>query len=480
MSWQTIHDRFFVVMVALCAAFMLVVARGAQVRERARLVEPLVAQPDSIAEDQARLAALMEGARLGSGDGPDVIVIAIDGLRADAVSALGGWTPTPALTDFAAGARVAAAVQAPTPERVASRFSLLTGLHPIEHGVHRLRNGGWPRGAGVTDTLPQRLSDAGWSTVGISSDSVGTNQQHPEEGFDVFLGAEMGVAPDGLGYLRADRVTDLALSAFEALDGGPRFLWVEYGDLNTPWVPWEPWIERPLELVSYAMWWPGQIKVGWNKRYQNLMKRGSSVSDDTMLTWRTCYSAELQLIDQELQRLLDGLGVGPSDWVVIVGVNGTYLGEHSLLGEGYDVYQEGVGVPLMIRGPAPVSAPAETVALPSLLLEALGVEAMPGAGDQGLAVSEVRYAEMDVMRASYGQRFKRIRRSWRDVENPERLLILDSSGPEEAYDLSTDALQQQPLDEAAWADELRERAARWLAEREGQGAREHREAQETP
>lgn len=465
MRWQTIHDRLFVALVVLCTGYLLVVARGAQVRERARLVQPLEAQPKTGERDEARLSSIMEDAKLGRGDGPDVVFIAIDGLRADAISALGGWTPTPALEAFAQGARVAAAVQAPSPEAAASRVSLLTGVHPIEHGVYRLRNGGWPRGD-IRATLPKRLARAGWATVGISANSIEDDERHVRRGFDIAIDEKMTAAEDGLPYLRADRVTDLALSAFQTLEGGPRFLWVEYGDLQTPWVPWEPWIDNPLTLVSYAMWWPGKTKVGWNKRFANLMKKGSSVSNDTMETWRVVYSAELQLVDREIGRLLDGLGVDESDWVVLVGVNGMYLGEHSLLGDGYDVYQEGVAVPLLIRGPASLDTPAGSADVPNLLLEALGLTPLPSVEAYGLAVSEVRYAPPEVLKASYGQRFKRVRRAWLDVEAPEHLLILDSGGAEEAYDLSDGGYER--LKDAPWADDLRERAGLWLIAR-GEG-----------
>lgn len=468
MRHQRLHDIGFFVVAALCAGFLLAVTRGAQERERRKLVAAWEPEEAAYAADREVLEAALAGIA-GGGDGlPDVVLIAVDGLRADAVGALepGGMRATPAIDELARGAALVGRLQAPSSEPALSRASLLTGRHPIEHGVLRDSRGGLARRLSEgLPTLAERLGGAGYRTVGISGAGVGGGAWHLSRGFDAFVGKGLPAGAFALDYARADRVTELALAAAEGLAGGGRFLWVEYRDPAVPWVAWEDAIADPLSLVHYALWWPGKKKSGWTKRRRLVLSRSAAVQDSTRETWRAAYAADVRLMDRELGRLLEGLaqrGIGEEDWVILVGAHGMYLGEHELLGEGLDVYQEGVDVPLIVRAPAALSPPVDATGLADALLEALGLEPLvPPDERDALAVSEVYYAPALDLRASYGSRFRRVRRAFRDGEH---LLLLDDRGQLEAFDLGADPGQRRPLSDAGWIEPLHQRAERWLSD----------------
>jgi arylsulfatase A-like enzyme len=462
-NWLRVHDVVFALTFLAAAAHLGVVAVGAQVRERQRLVEALEPDPVALAADRAALDAAMADLSPGEGDGPDVVLIVVDGLRADAL------TPevAPSLTAFAAGARRYTDVLAATPDAASGRASLLSGQHVARHGFFRNRRGSLPPRPPEVPALQERLSDAGWRTVGLAGDALRrTAGWHFERGFDVFLGDGLEASKDGLPYLRADRLTDLALAAAEATAGGPRFLWVEYLDPCVPWVAWSPWIDSPMDLVTYALWWPGRKKTGWLRRVREVMNNQRVLSPETRASWREVYEAEVSLADQEIGRLLEGLaerGIDEQDWIVVVGLMGQALSEHQLVGEGRDVYQTELAVPLLVRGPGVAAgadaAPLQTTDIAGMVLAGLGLE--PPAPPQALRVAEVYNAPPAELRSAYGLRLKRERRAFIDGDHK---LILDSAGPSEAYDLAADPDELTRVEDADWIEPLRERAGEWLAD----------------
>jgi len=72
-------------------------------------------------------------------DRPNVILVSIDTLRADALGSYGGVAETPALDALAAQGVLFERAYAPTALTAPSHTSLLTGTDPLQHGV--VRNG---------------------------------------------------------------------------------------------------------------------------------------------------------------------------------------------------------------------------------------------------------------------------------------------------------------------------------------------------
>ena len=135
---------------------------------------------------------------------PSIVVLLIDTLRADAVSAYGhvaGTTPT--LDALAAGGVRYVNAFAPSPWTLPSHATLFTGLGPGEHGVGLQ---GRIDLAEHLPTLAERLAAAGYETVGFSENPLIVEQLGFTRGFENFASSlDVAVAhAHGLDDLQLD------------------------------------------------------------------------------------------------------------------------------------------------------------------------------------------------------------------------------------------------------------------------------------
>ena len=111
-----------------------------------------------------------------------VLLITIDTLRADAIGASGGATPTPALDALARdGARVERAWTT-APITLTAHASMLTGLYPPGHGA---RHNGIAAASAVA-TLAESLKTAGFATAAFVSAFPLERRFGLTRGFDVY------------------------------------------------------------------------------------------------------------------------------------------------------------------------------------------------------------------------------------------------------------------------------------------------------
>lgn len=190
------------------------------------------------------------------GDPPNVVLIGIDTLRADAVSSYGAARPTtPHLDRLAAEGVRFADVTTVAPWTVPSFASIFTGLMPSRHGaIDRLT----PLAPELT-TLAERLRDAGWRTHAVAYKAFLYNLGF-DQGFD-----------DWLNVPRLDRTAeDVAARAIEVLERHHDrrfFLFLHFDDPHQPMRPPAAFGRRfvavgALEHFEIALpydfkWWPG-------------------------------------------------------------------------------------------------------------------------------------------------------------------------------------------------------------------------------
>jgi len=134
-------------------------------------------------------AAVAAGAAwLGLQDAPEssasgpVILVVIDTLRADHLSQYGYDLDTsPGLAAFAAQSTRFENAYAPTSWTRASVTSIMTGMNPLRHGVHRQEK--------VADrawTLADAFAEKGWATGGFSLNPNVSDETGLDQGFDHF------------------------------------------------------------------------------------------------------------------------------------------------------------------------------------------------------------------------------------------------------------------------------------------------------
>jgi len=320
------------------------------------------------------------------GPKPNVVVVLIDALRADRLSAHGYAHPTsPEIDALAAGGVDFRAAFSPATWTKPSIASLFTGLHPTEHGLMHL---GEADEEGVTTdalprslpTLAQAFRQGGWATVGV------VNQVHLQptlgfaRGFEEYLWRRGKRAPE-LNALFADWLAKA--------DERPFFAYIHY--LDAHW----PYDEKPGDLPADRF---GSIT------YQNPPPRGlarvaewaaKEMTPHDLAVLSTRYDNEIAWVDRavgQLVALLEKAGRFEETILVLTSDHGEGFYEHGVLKHGYAPYEEIARVPLILRLPArwgvpagPRTTVASVVDLAPTLLDLVGLPPLAGATGRSLA-----------------------------------------------------------------------------------------------
>jgi len=182
-------------------------------------------------------------------DRPDVVLVTIDTLRADAVGYAGNTrVQTPALDRLAAEGEVFTEAHAQNVVTLPSHVNILTGLYPYQHGVRD--NSGFRVPPG-TPTIATLLKARGYATGAFIGAFPLDSRFGLTEGFDLYEDRY----PRGksqLDFEMAERpATDVVASALawwsaEAAKkpARPRFLWVHVYDCHAPYRPRPPFDEK--------------------------------------------------------------------------------------------------------------------------------------------------------------------------------------------------------------------------------------------
>jgi len=307
------------------------------------------------------------GASDGTPAGTRVVLVTLDTLRADALSAM------PRLAARARSGRRFSQAFAASPATQPTHASLFTGLHPWEHGVSR-------NGLVLGDayrTVAERLADAGFPTAAV----VASFPLHPRfgfaQGFDVFehrFGHDLagptwkGAPVAGRFYQTARPVTEDAIRLIDAATGERQFFWFHYFD------PHEPYGDSAGEGMPLAV-----LAATRRDAPRSLAGRLHAA--------RSLYDRDLGFLDRQLERLFGRLDDDADRFethVVVTADHGESFGEGGALGHGGRVTREQVQVPLFVVSPRAAvdvdAAPAGSVDVGRTLLALAGVPAEGFAG----------------------------------------------------------------------------------------------------
>jgi len=320
--------------------------------------------------------AAAPGAESGTGQPPvNVLVLTVDTLRADRLSGYGYPRLTSPHIDrlMAAGARFD---QARTVEPLTgpALASMLTGLHPHEHGATR---NGLPIRQGLP-SVARTLDAYGWTTAAF----VGNwPLRHRLSG----LGEHFQTFTE---VLTRRRWFGLVRQEADAREVNRRlFDWLEAkAGRRRPFFVWAHYIEPHAPYVFHAEY-AGRLGLG----------RASSVGKSGR------YDTEIAYVDAAIGQVLAWLEARPEiaqrTLVVFTADHGESLGEHGDWGHGRTLFEPGLRIPLSFTWPerlAPrrVSAPASLRDVAATILGLLRLPPLPaGRGYDWSAVLEGRAAE---------------------------------------------------------------------------------------
>jgi len=261
---------------------------------------------------------------LSAGPHP-VVIIAIDGLRADAIGAYGASAVTPAFDALAAESVRFEQAFAQAPEMLPSLASLLSGMYPTTNGMRAPGDALQPDAV----TLVEVLGGPEVATAAFVEGEPGGADFGLAQGFDSYqVVARPGA--DGMEWM-----TNHADEDFVLLIAG--------------------WGSRALDDVNRLL---GEERAVSNERVlEVLASRGTDepllFDEPEMARVREWYAARTQIIDEFVGSFIAefrALGLDRKATLVVCGSNGFALQEHGdLFGE--TLYAPVAHVPLLVRLP---------------------------------------------------------------------------------------------------------------------------------
>ena len=328
-------------------------------------------------------------------EGPPVVLITVDTLRADAAASMVG------LARVADGGRRFDTALSTSSWTVPAMASVMTGRTPAGHGA-----GVGPDGAlhgidaGVT-TLAEALTEQGYVAAAFATNAWLKPGLGFERGFARYDHADLrrphrllaSGFPPGRAPRDAEAVVDRALAWVGTQgDGRGRLLWVHLLDPHLPWLH-------------------DGAAGGWT---DERLRSGMRLDAATEAAIRAGYAAEVAVADAAIVRLLDGLAsAGWSDAVVaLTADHGEEWWDHGSTGHGHQHHAEVVRVPMALRGPgvspgvegSPVQLADLATTLAALAGAALGDGArLDGAIPADRVVTTVGNAYFRAERSAWGQ-----------------------------------------------------------------------------
>jgi len=331
---------------------------------------------------------------------PDVLLISIDTLRADALNGPrpDGFT-LPTFDAMQSAGTSASFAHSSSGLTLPGHLTMLTGQDSLTHGV---RSNFDPVPANQP-WLSQHLYDAGYRTAGVISNGLLSSDIGFGEGFEVFDDSDVplrgrvrqfvqgfsgrswldAVLPDGAliklidlplyrGYRtnkgtfekgRAQRTNKLANALFDDLlaDERPYFFFLHYMDPHDPYGTIAPFAgSLTANLPALPDYLPVDPNNGLLGDAAHLLQIELQSGDQQRVEAATAsvhyfhqaYMEEVAFMDQQvgliLQRVQES---GRPTIVVLTGDHGEHFGEHGLMKHGNSLYAELINVPFLITGP---------------------------------------------------------------------------------------------------------------------------------
>ena len=350
-------------------------------------------------------------------DRPDLVLISVDTLRADALH--GDAACTPQLARLRRGGVSPSYALAPSSLTLPSHVTMLSGRPIDEHRVYD-NHAELP---GSLVLVPERLRDAGYRTAAVVSnylvrgeagfargsevyDEAPVNQGGPVAGFRArvrraswwgwlaggtpalsdrwLFGARFPEADADRGNAR--RTTDHALRLMRQLQAGrtPYYLFVHYMDPHAPYVPpddapGDPPDDAEADAACRAdergaalpprYGDAASLDTSWRflQRIAHDLRTGVPEAEQASAHVRALYDREVRYIDRVLGELLDQIErSGRPTAVLLTSDHGEQFGDHGYMAHGDSLHESALRVPFVLAG---AGVPARRLEHPAHLLD---------------------------------------------------------------------------------------------------------------
>ena len=437
-------------------------------------------------------------------ESPDVVVILVDAMRADRLSAYGYSRETsPRIDRLAAEGVLFANAYAHGNRTIVSTPALFTSMYPSMHGAVGFQDIMVPLPESRR-TFPQLYQDAGYATIGLMSNVYLKTPFGLARGFDRVEEFEIVryhtsvyrlLAAAGLlhmpayasaGAPEATEVTDAAIAWLRRLPPSrPAMFYIHYMDVHHPYTPpatYEAMFRSGDALDAQALF----AKTTQLVRASRLVQPPPPIAltDEELARLTDLYDACIRYTDAEIGRFLDALArrrANRERIVIITADHGDEFMEHGSLYHNNILYEELIRVPLVLwwsdgsHAGTRVEGLARHVDVLPTMAEWLGIptpEQAMGSSLTPLITGEETGARETIAEGDFCAAV--VYEGW-------KILRVDSSGVDYLYDLSADPGETENLAarEPQRLEDMRRRLDAYLALIEEQGGEERRATSET-
>jgi arylsulfatase len=311
---------------------------------------------------------------------PNIIFIVADALRADYLEPYGGSARHPALQKMASEGALFERCYAMAPWTPPSMSALFNAEYPPSLDPSRTQedwqNDAWRyRIDKDRQTLPERLSDAGYATGAL----MGNPAVHGMRG--MHRGYQQTVHTQHLAFVRSPRfallpfshdaikaifpnaITDRLNDSTAALtrygltflrdhQEQPFFLWMHYMDPHDPYDP-------PARFRTRTGPWPVFCPFPPGDQWGCPQLTGDFVlSEDERAYVQSLYEGETRYLDESIGKILgelERLGLSENTYICFTSDHGEELWDRDDWGHGQTLYEEQLRVPFIVKGPGVVA-----------------------------------------------------------------------------------------------------------------------------
>ncbi len=318
---------------------------------------------------------------------PSFLLVVLDTVRADAVSALGSEPGvTPAFDALARAGLLYAHAYAEAPWTVPSHASLFSGLGVEHHGVGAARRVVLPE---AVETLAERLAAEGYETVGLSENPLVSAPFGLSQGFERYAvrSGEDLVAESWDSGTAGFVMSNLETWTRRRRPGRPFFLFVNLMDAH------EPYAVREANPFL-----PEGADAGAARRLRQSTARicDAIPPPPELALLRGLYLGDVAAADRKLAAIRTRLaerGLAERLVTIVTSDHGEHLGEDRLLDHQFSVHNVLLHVPLVVHGvagaaPARIEAPVSLLDLAPSLLAWAGAEPAAELSGRPLPVAE--------------------------------------------------------------------------------------------
>ncbi|MBI3783866.1 MAG: sulfatase [Deltaproteobacteria bacterium] len=295
------------------------------------------------------------------GDPINVLLIVLDGVRADHMSCYGyDRQTTPFLDELAREGVRFSNMTAVAPTTLAALAAVFTGLHSVTHGATSEH----PTLLAHHPVLAEVLRAAGYRTAAFCTNPNVAPENGLGRGFDAFVTQrfqnQLAMRAVSFGRRAADRLlrrsdggarrTNLAFARWLGEADKPFFAYLHYNEARLP-IQTPPQFAR--QFLGGRVDFPRALEV--NSKARQWSRPPASVSPEDRTILGDLYDGALRYVDHCVNETVSSLrarGVWERTLVVVTADHGVSLGEQGVVGHASGLSDTLLRVPLLLRCPS--------------------------------------------------------------------------------------------------------------------------------